>query len=74
MKSRITCADRVLAYHTLDATCVERDEVGNDVVKTKRCIDILPNECRMKPVDVYAGKKLKRKFTVKKEGIEERWW
>jgi hypothetical protein len=69
-----TCAVRALAKDTLDATCVDRDVVTVYVVRVTRCIDVPPNKCRMMPIDVVTGELFERKFTVKKEGVEEKWW
>ena len=74
MRSNVTCADRALDRLTLNATCIARDKVIGTIVKTTRCIDVPPNECRAEPVDIYTGKPLKRKFTVKKENVKEKWW
>jgi len=66
MKSSITCGCLGLAFDK-STPCLE-DE------RKRRCIDVPMNECRMKPIDSRTGRKLRRKFTVKKEGVEAEWW
>ena len=66
MKSNITCADLGLTA-TKEIQCLAEDAGC-------RCIDVPPNVCRMKPIDDATGKKLMRKFTVKKENVEAKWW
>ena len=66
----ITCADRVLM---LASSIGQKDEMCCAVHK-RRCIDVPPNECRMKPIDGDTRDPIERKFTFKKEGINARWW
>ena len=64
MTSRVTCADR--RQYGDGAYCKATID--------KRCIDVPPDRCRMTPIDAETGKELKRKFTVKKENVKEKWW
>lgn len=71
-KSNVTCSNRILNASN-EGNCREFSEYAKSEGKRVRCIDVPLDVCRMKPIDAETGKKLKRKFTVKKEGVTEVW-
>lgn len=66
----VTCVD--IEEYNGERYCKATKQEGTQTMI--RCVNVHPNRCRPKLIDVKTGKKIKRKFFVTKEGSKEKWW